>query len=599
MNAAADHTFWAQLLVSALARAGVAHVVISPGSRSTPLAWAALRNQDLVTHAILDERCAAFFALGIARSLHAPAALVCTSGTAVGHYLPAVMEASQSGLPLVVLSADRPPELQHATAPQTIDQVGVFGAFVRHGATLGLPDSSSVTLRALARTVLQTVARACAPIPGPVHLNVPLPKPLEPPLDLNSDSELKSRAASILSALGPAPVARSIPEQDPISRIAEDIRSSTSGFIAPGASVCPDELEPSALFALAEVTGFPVLCETASGARLALQSSARPYVCDAVDHVLEAALPPDGKHTVLQLGGPLVSAAYPRWLDRTAPLRLHIVCSRGWPDPGGHAASVLCADVSESVRMLTKKLQTAEGARAAPRASFLASIHRHCAHWWAAVEQTLSATPSTSALREADLIRALVHRLPPGAALVLGNSLPVREVDWFAPAQSSGVRVFSQRGVNGIDGAISGAAGIAATCGGPVLALLGDLTFLHDVGGLAAASTIDKPLVLVVLNNRGGRIFDHLPLGALSVRRDLLERGWTLPHTSDFGALASGYGLPFARLQCLDELPSALRTFLGHAGASVLEVPVDPSSAQAALNAARRAAGALERIGDG
>ncbi len=597
MTPASLQTLWARMVVDALVRSGVTNLVLSPGSRSTPLAFAALETESLCTHAIVDERCAGFFALGLAKAAGKPVALVCTSGSAMTHYFPAMVEASQDGVPLVVLSADRPPELQHTACAQTVDQTKLFGSFVRFQANLGPPEERADALRLTARLVAQAVARSVGSAPGPTHLNVPLRKPLAPETRrVQSDDVERLGYTETLHGLFPAVPAKVVATDEVLSHLAHQLREAPCGLIALGPGLCPRELEPELVRELASVSGLPVLAETASGARLDSGIQGYPLLCDAVDHVLEhVAGPKSGPLSVLQLGSPLVTSSYGRMLNEAPNLELHVLSAREWADPSGRAITVTRAALEDSVRRLCTALRRANAAPRAPRRDWENRLRRHNARWWTAVDEVLGtrAAPNTP-LGEPEAARAVLAALPSGSVLALGNSLPVREVDWFSPAFPRDVRVFPQRGANGIDGALSGAAGIATALGRPMAALIGDLTFLHDLGGLAVAARASTPTALVVLNNSGGRIFEHLPLGDLASSDGLLEAGWLLPQRLDIGALASGFGLRFTSITGAADIAPALAEAFSYPKASVLELVVSPRSTRETLAAVRRAARELE-----
>ncbi|MCE9576382.1 MAG: 2-succinyl-5-enolpyruvyl-6-hydroxy-3-cyclohexene-1-carboxylic-acid synthase, partial [Deltaproteobacteria bacterium] len=310
---AAVQTLWAEVVVGALADGGVEFVVVSPGSRSTPLAIALARNSRLAIEVVIDERAAAFVALGRARASGRPTALVCTSGTAAAHYFPAIIEAGQADIPLIALTADRPPELQDAGAPQTIDQRKLFGDHVRGFAELGAPGGGALGLRAARRAIAQAVQLARGPRPGPVHVNVPLRKPLEPAAPATDEERALAEVAMELAAhplIAPAP--RTIASDAAIAAIIRAIAGAPRGLIVAGPAAVDRDRE--AAFALARATGFPLLAEATSQLRFGRPDDV--VACDAFDLVLAArktdpALVPD---LIVQLGGEPTAGGWAPWL---------------------------------------------------------------------------------------------------------------------------------------------------------------------------------------------------------------------------------------------------------------------------------------------
>lgn len=597
------HIAWAKLFVSSLISAGVQDFVLSPGSRSTPLVLAVAaavreRPRDVRLHMILDERVAAFFALGQARVRHAPSALLCTSGTAGAHYLPAVIEAAQSHLPLLVLTADRPWEDYDAAAAQTIDQVKLFGGHVRHYAELGLPDASVGALRAVVRIAAQAVAAARSPRPGPVHVNARFRKPLEPITEAASDGRAAppawQRVIDELLARG-APRAVSSPQQPDPEAVAELARLCAAhprGLLVCGpAWALSDGAELQAsLLELAARTGFPLLAEATSGVRFG--GGAR--VCAGFDALLRV---PELRRRyrpelILEFGAPPVSAAYATLLGESSDLTRVSVAAHGWNDPTGSASRLLFGEPAAWAAALAAECAPlcAEPPRVAYRAAFAVAERAV----WAAVDAELDAT-----LSEGDVARAVVDALPPRATLLVGNSLPVRDLDTFCPAGSKPLTVLHQRGASGIDGLVSGAAGVRSVSDSPVALLVGDLSALHDVGGFGALRGLRGPLAVVIVQNGGGRIFAQLPIGQQSARSETAQRDFEAlfitPQRADFASAAALFGLPFARVTSRAELEQALGAAMQSEQPLVIEavVPAEDGTARRARLFARVAESCL------
>jgi 2-succinyl-5-enolpyruvyl-6-hydroxy-3-cyclohexene-1-carboxylate synthase len=539
-SAVETQTLWARTIVRALADAGVRGFVVSPGSRSTPLTAALASAPDL--DIIVDERAAGFFALGRARALGAPVALVCTSGTAPAHYYPAVIEASMADVPLVVVSADRPPELQDGGAPQTIDQIRLFGSFARHFVDLGPPGDA---LAAVHRRVSQAVLASLSPRPGPVQINVPLRKPLEPVVV--DDARIPRGTL----AFAPATLA----SDDAIRAFAAAIGRARRPWIVAGARPVTDALAP-VLSAFARKIGAAVLAETTSQLRGAVDAEVTRL--DHFDLALaaDAAPPPD---LIVQLGAEPVAAAWPTWLARHANIPRWILAEHAWPDPHASAAGLVLGDVADAIARATDHLPQ-HGDREWLRAT--AAVDHRARE----IVDELVRSPDS----EGAAIRAALDGAG-DALVVLGNSLPVRVADHVSSERR---RVISQRGASGIDGLVAGAAGAAST-GTPVVLILGDVSLAHDLGSLALLRRAKAPVTVVAIDNRGGRIFEALPVGAATTPDDL-TRLWLTPQDLDVVAIARGFGLEARTVRSPDELRAQVAA---HA-TTLLHVPVAPSSAR-------------------
>jgi 2-succinyl-5-enolpyruvyl-6-hydroxy-3-cyclohexene-1-carboxylate synthase len=561
------HLAWARLFLHAAASAGVTEVVLSPGSRSTPLAVAALESASLRTHVIVDERTAAFFALGQARVTHRPSLLLCTSGTAGAHYFPALIEAAQSFLPLLVVTADRPWELQDAAAAQTIDQRRLFGAFVRHYAELGLPDPSPSALRAVPRIAAQAVALSLGPTPGPVHVNAAFRKPLEPQIPEGPEpweplwSTLMERGAP---RVHPAIAA---PDERALGELIERITRAERGLIVAGPAPLTAPRDRDALLHFARATGFPLLAEGTSQLRFGGDRRDLPAI-SSFDALLRA---PEfrarsGADLVLEIGAPPTSAGYAELLAHHPPSARVVIAPHGWNDPHGDASTLIVADPAELARRLLDRL---------PRRSSPSPWAERFLRADSIARRASVQSADEAALSGALVARRIVEQAPAGSLLVIGNSTPVRDLDAFCPASDKPLSILHQRGASGIDGLVSGAAGARSASDQPVTLLLGDLSLLHDLGGLCLLRKVDGPLVIVVVQNGGGAIFEQLPI-AKSVDAAILERGFTTPEDIDFAAAAAAFGVPYLRAERPAELDAALAAGWSARGATLIEAVVPP-----------------------
>jgi 2-succinyl-5-enolpyruvyl-6-hydroxy-3-cyclohexene-1-carboxylate synthase len=499
---------FAATLVDEWARAGVADAVIAPGSRSTPIALALATDDRFRVHVHLDERSAAFFALGLGIATGRPAIVVTTSGTAAVELHPAVVEAHHQGVPLLAVTADRPPELIGVGAPQAIDQVHLFGGAVRWSASPGVPDAAaSSTWRSVAS---RAVAEAAT---GPVHLNLAWREPL-----LGDAGDLPPGRANGAPWHDVAPTRGAFVGQKPTI---DPVR----GVIVAGAGA----RHVDAVLALAEATGWPVLADPLSGCRVR-----HPAVVGAFDGIVRTdPAPPD---VVVRIGRPPASKALAHWLAGAGADEWLVDPLGQWPDPERAAAHVVRADPGAVCRVW---------AASAARAPL------DWTSWWAraeldaqaAIEAVLDRHPEPT---EPAVARAVTAAVPAGGTLVVSSSMPVRDVEWYA-APRDDIRVVANRGANGIDGVVSTALGVAAGSDGPTIALLGDLAFLHDAGGLLHATERGVDCTFVVVDNDGGGIFSFLPQ-ASALPPERFEQLFGTPHGVDIAAVALAYGVAVTHL---------------------------------------------------
>ncbi|MEO1234532.1 MAG: 2-succinyl-5-enolpyruvyl-6-hydroxy-3-cyclohexene-1-carboxylic-acid synthase, partial [Myxococcota bacterium] len=480
---------WCQLLYDGLVAGGVATVVVSPGSRSTPLVLAASGRADLEVVTVVDERAAAFYALGRARAEGRPLALVRTSGSAAGHDLPAVIEARAAGVPLVVLTADRPHELMDARAPQTIDQLRLFGEQAVGFFDLGLPDPTPRALRAVRRVGMQAAELAKHPRPGAVQVNVRARKPLEAPATEGpGEAEFRTDVEQLREE--GAPEVKSL--DDLRAAFASARRPLLVAGPAPVALASELETQRSQLRAL----GVPVVIEATSQLRFGPGGLGAAGLEAVLRHeAWRRCLEPD---LVVQLGEPPVSTGLQRALSEWSSARW-AVAPRGYPDPDSRS-HVVRAERGPALEALVA---------ASREEGFLDAWRRAEAAAAAAVEEGSSPTPPGEELSEGIVTRWARDAVPAGGRLMVGNSLAVRHLDLYLPPGGSALDVLHQRGASGIDGLIAGA--IGASQASPCVLLLGDVSARHDLGALALG-TLAGELTVVVLHNGGGRIFEQLPL---------------------------------------------------------------------------------------
>jgi len=548
-DSGADNLLWAAHLVDALVAAGVTRAVISPGSRSSPLALAWLRHPAARTFVQVDERCAAFFALGLAKAGGAPAALVATSGSAPAHWWPAVVEANHSGTPLLLLSADRPLELQDCGANQTVDQVKLFGHQVRAFHQTGEVDCAPSRLRWLRWLAQRAADESRFPAPGPVHINIAFREPLLPggaPPDLPQAGRPAIRVS----------VGVLLPEKSAVDEWAARI-SGRPGVIVCGPRNAGSPLE-TRLAELARCLGVPVLADPLSDLRFGAHDLSRVLArYDAFLRRPSDALP--APEWVIRFGAAPVSKSLNRWLEGLDGSQVLVAEHGHWLDPGHRATEVLHADGAAFCEAL-----------------LLRPCRPALPDWFAAFEtlerqaaDRLQLAPADDAFFEGDAFPALLRALPREARLFAGNSMIIRDLDSFSGTGAKPIRVLGSRGASGIDGHVSTVLGIAADGGAPVAGVLGDLALLHDLGGLHAAEGLDA--LLVVVNNGGGAIFGYLPQAGLAE----FQRGWLTPSRLDLGRAAALFGLAHRRAATLPELEAALEALVPARGVRLLEVVVD------------------------
>jgi 2-succinyl-5-enolpyruvyl-6-hydroxy-3-cyclohexene-1-carboxylate synthase len=550
------NALWAGTLMDALAAAGVVHVCISPGSRSTPLSTAAYQHAELATTVHLDERSASFFALGLAKATGKPVALICTSGTAAANYHPAVIEASLSRVPLIVLSADRPPELRQAGAAQTIDQIGLFGGSTRFFQDLPVPEADLAQLRTLQTVARQAVVMAVGHPAGPVHLNVPLRDPLPPiPTDAERIAALATEFAREQSSRLSLPVEASSPLPSGASMLAfaDALAHSSRPLIVAGPQAVRPE-EAAAVIRFAERFGIPVFADLASGLRF----WGSPMVLMGADAFLKLdAIASKAPDLVIRIGDLPTSKPVNQYLSRHRAPSLAIGTDRMRHDPEALLHATLDAPVGWTLDRIGELLpgMTLE---AGWTTAFQALEVRTAEHF------------ATSPLpMEAHATAAAVRALPPGGAVFFSNSMPIRYGETFVREAAPGVRVHVSRGANGIDGIPSTAAGIATGSEAPTLLVTGDLAFLHDLGGLAGARHAKHGLVIMLLNNDGGGIFNFLPISGFP---EVFEPLFGTPHGLDLSHAARLFGWPHQRIAVARDVQGAVEAAFRAGGVHVIEV---------------------------
>ncbi|MGH2404756.1 MAG: 2-succinyl-5-enolpyruvyl-6-hydroxy-3-cyclohexene-1-carboxylic-acid synthase [bacterium] len=557
-------------LIDELARSGVAHLCLCPGSRSTPLALCAARHPDIRTWTLVDERSAGFFALGLAKASRGPVAVLSTSGTAAANFLPAVVEARYGRVPLVVLTADRPHELRDVGANQTIDQIHLFGRHAKWFTDLALPEASEAALRYARSIAAQAIVTARARPAGPVHMNVPLREPLVPAAGGDVSGFNDRRGSQIWggreegrphTAAAPALLA---PDPLVTAQLAGDCSRVERGLIICGPADEPRF--PQAVSRLAETLGYPILADPLSQVRCGPHD--RTLVIDSYDAFLRAdaladALVPD---VVIRTGGLPASRPLQHYLQRHRRSR-HVVIDSdgGWNDPMRLASDLIHGDATLTCEALLDAL-VARPAGPRPAESAWPGVWlRLGSQARQAIRRRLDAFDEPF---EGKVFSELSALLPDGATLYVGNSMPVRDLDTFFPGGPGALRILGNRGASGIDGLVSSALGAAAG-GGTVVLVLGDLAFYHDLNGLLAAKLHGLRATIVLLNNDGGGIFSFMPQAGVPEHFETL---FGTPTGLEFRLAAQMYGAGFAQAGDWEAFRASLRQGLAAKGLEIVEV---------------------------
>ncbi len=524
-----------------LARCGMTHACTSPGSRDTPIILSLAREPRIRCSSHIDERCAGFFAVGAAKASARPVALTCTSGTAAANLAPAVIEAREARVPLIVLTADRPPELRDIGAGQTIDQLKLYGDAIKWFFELDVSEATEDRLRWMRTLACRAYLTAQEGRPGPVHLNVPLREPLV--LDSPLPPDLTGRADG-------RPYVRILARGAPVAEA--PLRCPPRTVIVCGR----DEREPgraAELASLAERLGAPLLADPLSGARRG-EAAIAHYDLLLRDAGFCAAHRPE---LVIRVGDLPTSKPLRTWLAGLDAPQIATDPDGVWQDP----ASLVGARAPGPVSALLGELA---GETSEPDPDWLASWRRADARVAEAIATTLG-----DELSEPRVATEIAAAVPAGGTVFVAASMPVRDVEEFWPVLARPPRVLSNRGANGIDGTVSSAFGAAAAGDGPLVLLIGDVALLHDIGGLIAARRLGVAITIVLVNNDGGGIFHFLPVAGEGAA---FEEHIATPHGIELRHAASLYGCRFVGVGSPAELRGALGSALGAPETTIIEV---------------------------
>lgn len=571
MTAPNRNTLWGEILVDELAACGLRAVCLAPGSRSTPLTIAFAAHPEIETFSHLDERSAAFFALGRARRTGRPTAVVSTSGTATANFHPAVMEANEGRVPLLVLTADRPPELHDSGANQTTAQNDLYGDAVRWHRTLPEPAPEPRRLRSLRVAIARAVATTTGTPPGPVHLNVPFKKPLEPtevPGDVPADLETRAPEA-VAGRDGPfVDVAAGTvePATGTVETLVDRLPETTRGLIVAGPA---NGSMPSrdALTSFAHSTGFPVLADPLSGYRfgshLQPPDESAPLVCGGYDSYLDDIDWPEPA-VVIRFGASPTSKVLRKYLAGVEAHQYVIDPAGGWPEAEFTATNLVHAAGHSLVSAVTTRLSErgVEPERSAYRDRFATAEERY----WNRIDR------DATTFFEGAILHGVTEHCPDPATLFVSNSMPVRDLDRFGKPRAVDLTVLGNRGVSGIDGITSTALGAGSATDDPLVVVTGDIAYYHDMNGLLALDRCGVDATIVLLNNDGGGIFHKLPVAEFDPP---FTEQFVTPHGLDFSPTADLYDLEFQRFEAVDPFVTAFQEAVGSDGTQVLCVDID------------------------
>jgi len=582
------NTLWAETLIEELVAGGVDAICVAPGSRSTPLTVAAAEHPDLRVFSHLDERSAAYFALGRARRTGEPTPLICTSGTAAANFHPAVIEANQARVPMLLLTADRPPELRDSGANQTIDQEKLYGDAVRWYRDLPEPEPTGRKLRRLRTDAARALAEATGVPAGPVHLNVPFRKPLEPtgvpgdvPDDLAEREPLgaEGRDGPYVRTTGGRPTLNDAA----LERLADELAGAERPLIVAGptdpmtaSDATAPGVAPDAVSRLASELAAPILADPLSGLRFGSHADAAP-VLGGYDGYLDDRVVGDwpDPDVIVRFGASPTSKPLRNYLrDADAP-QILVDPAGEWREATFTATDVVAADPERTIRGLADRL-SADAAAASGDVTEAANAWRD--RWlaaerdyWAAFEE-LDDDPGDDELYEGSVVAAAVERAPDPATVFVSNSMPVRDLDRFGRPREADLSVLANRGASGIDGIASTALGAGSATDDPLVLVTGDLAYYHDMNGLLAVARCGVDATIVLINNDGGGIFHLLPIEAFDPP---FTEQFKTPHGLDFAPTGELYGLEFSRVETLAAFRDAYDASLAAAGTQVIEFRID------------------------
>jgi len=543
-------------IVQQLIDSGVSEVVISPGSRSTPLALVMAEHPNIKTYINIDERSAGFFALGLAKKQKKPVALLCTSGTASANYFPAIIEAYYARVPLIILTADRPHELRDVGAPQAIDQIQIYGKYVKWSVDALIPDNEPFVLDYVKNIVTRGVFEATKSPFGPIHINLPFREPLVP--DLSVVHQLKTDPKVSINS------SKTVLDEGIIHQIAKQVQKVKKGLIICGEIY--DQHFINNVVALAKKLKFPILADPLSQLRFGEHN--KEMIIDTYDTILKD----DSLHTLLKpeyiirFGAMPVSKSLFLFLKKYPDVKQIVIDSgTGFRDPTLYADHIYC-DENSFCQMLSEKLEVnmdEEWYKLWSKANNVAQTH------------LFDMREIKDDLFEGKLYIELQKILPNECNLMVGNSMPIRDVDTFFRCSEKKVHFYSNRGANGIDGVVSTALGISAASDLPTYLVIGDLSFYHDLNGLLTGKLHELNLTIFLINNNGGGIFSFLPQAK---EKKHFEDLFGTPTNICFEHAAKMFNIQYSKIKTWDELRLKMNEVKYQKGINLIEIPTNRHS---------------------
>ncbi|MBE4908408.1 2-succinyl-5-enolpyruvyl-6-hydroxy-3-cyclohexene-1-carboxylic-acid synthase [Bacillus luteolus] len=551
-------TTYVASFIDELVRVGVTTAVISPGSRSTPMAILMAEHSNMDVYVNIDERSAAFFALGIAKEKKTPVAILCTSGTAAANYYPAIVEASISRVPLLVLTADRPHELRDVGAPQAIDQIHMYGKYAKWFVEMALPEDTNEMIKYARTMAARATGKSLTAPAGPVHLNFPFREPLIPNIDADSlwNKGTFNNPKHVNVSIG-----RPVIDESLKSYLFELLSSYEKGVIICGEQVSEEFSEY--ITKVASLFGFPILADPLS--QLRSGSHSKEYIIDCYDTFLRnqdftKTYQPD---IIIRFGAMPISKALLQYVKANEGCKQIVIDSDGgWREPTLSASEMVYCDEIKFCEAMLALGQNKDIAKT-----------NWTNDWILINEITMSELMSIQkeeVLAEGKVIVELKRLLPTNSTLFIGNSMPIRDVDSFFTNTEKALKIMANRGANGIDGTISTALGVSASSSDRLVLVIGDLTFFHDLNGLLAAKKYSIPITIVLINNNGGGIFSFLPQAKEEKHFETL---FGTPLDLDFEHVVKMYGGNFTRINTWESFEMELLLADEKQGISVIEVP--------------------------
>jgi len=519
-------TDYVRRMTGSLMNAGVKKVVISPGSRSTPLAYSFASTDELDVYVQVDERSAGYFALGLAKASSEPVVLLCTSGTAASNYFPAVTEAHYARIPLIVITADRPHELREVGAPQAIDQIQLYGNHVKYSIDFPLAEDNRDVEDYIERQIQRAVSVALTAPFGPIHLNVPFREPLLIDFDMEIPTRTFQKHFKSTSAL----------DESTAKFLTDIVKDTEKGFIIVGE--LPLGVNNESFWKFAAALQWPVLCDSLSNLRAQVPAQCLPLCIDRYDALLKSerfaeSVIPD---TVIRFGAQPVSKPLSLYLRKVRPETVIAIDeSPEFRDPLGVVTHHIQSPVEAVLALIVDKQQTP-----------------YALQWIEANDVASEVTEEIAKVAgdEGAYAQMLFRNLPDGSDIISGSSMPIRDVDTYFGKTARDITVFANRGTNGIDGVVSTAFGIQAARKRPTWLLIGDLSFLHDVNGLLVSRFHDTDLTIVIMNNDGGGIFSYLPQAESGPH---FEELFGTPTGLTFEHIAAMYGAQYKAIETLED----------------------------------------------